>query len=84
MHQLEKLASPSVEESFAITIIGIDKETKITSYAIVYVVVTGANKGIGFEIVEELVSNGVKVVLTAKMRRGGLQPVEKLKGVVFL
>ncbi|KAJ1392615.1 Short-chain dehydrogenase/reductase SDR [Sesbania bispinosa] len=48
-----------------------------------YAVVTGANKGIGLETVKELASNGVKVVLTARDEKRGLQAVEKLKGCGF-
>ncbi|KAL5550826.1 hypothetical protein UlMin_001002 [Ulmus minor] len=44
-----------------------------------YAVVTGANKGIGFEICKQLCSNGVKVVLTARDEKRGLEAVEKLK-----
>lgn len=42
-------------------------------------VVTGGNKGIGFEICKQLASNGVKVVLTARDEKRGLEAVEKLK-----
>ena len=44
-----------------------------------YAVVTGANKGIGLEVVKELASNGVKVVLTARDERRGLEALAKLK-----
>ncbi|XP_020218534.2 uncharacterized protein LOC109801817 [Cajanus cajan] len=44
-----------------------------------YGVVTGANKGIGFETVKELASNGVKVVLTARDEKRGLEAIERLK-----
>ncbi|KAK9202381.1 hypothetical protein WN944_017591 [Citrus x changshan-huyou] len=44
-----------------------------------YAVVTGANKGIGYEIVRQLASNGVITVLTARDEKGGLEAVEKLK-----
>lgn len=44
-----------------------------------FAVVTGANKGIGFEIVRQLASNGVTVVLTARDERRGLEALEKLK-----
>ncbi|KAF3451238.1 hypothetical protein FNV43_RR07333 [Rhamnella rubrinervis] len=41
--------------------------------------VTGANKGIGLEIVEKLASNGIKVVLTARDEKRDCEAVEKLK-----
>ena len=41
--------------------------------------VTGANKGIGFEICKQLASNGVKVILTARDEVRGTEAVEKLK-----
>ncbi|OMP00427.1 Short-chain dehydrogenase/reductase SDR [Corchorus olitorius] len=41
-------------------------------------VVTGGNKGIGLEICRQLASKGVKVVLTARDERRGLEAVEKL------
>ncbi|GMN69694.1 hypothetical protein TIFTF001_038742 [Ficus carica] len=44
-----------------------------------HAVVTGANKGIGFEIVRQLASNGVTVILTARDENRGLEAVEKLK-----
>lgn len=43
-------------------------------------VVTGANKGIGFEICKQLASQGVTVVLGARDEKRGLEAVEKLKG----
>ncbi|KAJ4977742.1 hypothetical protein NE237_008522 [Protea cynaroides] len=43
-------------------------------------VVTGANKGIGFEICRQLLAtNGIIVVLTARDENKGLEAVEKLK-----
>ncbi|TKY65489.1 (+)-neomenthol dehydrogenase [Spatholobus suberectus] len=44
-----------------------------------YAVVTGANKGIGLETVNQLASNGVKVVLTARDESRGLEAIERLK-----
>nr|KJB09195.1 hypothetical protein B456_001G129000 [Gossypium raimondii] len=43
-----------------------------------YAVVTGANKGIGFEIVRQLASNGVAVVLTARNKVRGNEATAKL------
>ncbi|XP_062090282.1 (+)-neomenthol dehydrogenase-like isoform X2 [Humulus lupulus] len=43
-----------------------------------YAVVTGGNKGIGIEICRQLASNGIKVVLTARDEKRGLEAVEKL------
>ncbi|XP_026380108.1 salutaridine reductase-like [Papaver somniferum] len=42
-------------------------------------VVTGGNKGIGFEICKQLASNGISVALTARDVTRGLEAVEKLK-----
>ncbi|KAH7556973.1 hypothetical protein JRO89_XS11G0022400 [Xanthoceras sorbifolium] len=44
-----------------------------------YAVVTGGNKGVGFEICKQLASKGVTVVLTARNEKRGLEAVEKLK-----
>jgi len=44
-----------------------------------YAIVTGANKGIGFETVKQLASNGVKVVLTARDEIKGQEAIERLK-----
>ncbi|KAL5565584.1 hypothetical protein UlMin_028748 [Ulmus minor] len=44
-----------------------------------YAVVSGANRGIGFEICKQLASNGVKVALTAIDEKEGLEAIEKLK-----
>ncbi|KAK4578337.1 hypothetical protein RGQ29_028448 [Quercus rubra] len=44
-----------------------------------YAVVTGANKGIGFEICRKLASNGIVLVLTARDEKKGLEAVEKLR-----
>lgn len=42
-------------------------------------VVTGGNKGIGFEICRKLASNEIKVILTARNVKNGTEAVEKLK-----
>ncbi|XP_056174291.1 salutaridine reductase-like [Syzygium oleosum] len=44
-------------------------------------VVTGANKGIGFEICKQLASNGVFVVLTARDLNRGNEAIEKLASI---
>jgi (+)-neomenthol dehydrogenase len=46
-------------------------------------VVTGANKGIGFEICKQLASNGVTVILTARDVKRGNEALEKLKAAGF-
>ncbi|XP_059443131.1 peroxisomal hydratase-dehydrogenase-epimerase-like [Corylus avellana] len=46
-------------------------------------VVTGANKGIGFEICKQLASNGVKVILTARDVKRGSEAIEKLKAAGY-
>ena len=46
-----------------------------------YAVVTGGDRGIGFEICRQLASNGVKVVLTAIDEKRAVEAVEKLKEV---
>lgn len=41
--------------------------------------VTGGNKGIGFEICRQLASRGVVVVLAARDEKRGLEAAQKLK-----
>jgi NAD(P)-dependent dehydrogenase (short-subunit alcohol dehydrogenase family) len=43
-------------------------------------VVTGGNKGIGFEICRQLAARGINVVLTARSRRRGAQAARTLQG----
>ncbi|XP_038682135.1 (+)-neomenthol dehydrogenase-like [Tripterygium wilfordii] len=43
-----------------------------------YAVVTGSNKGIGYETVKQLASNGITVVLAARDEKRGLEAVQKL------
>ena len=43
-----------------------------------YAVVTGANKGIGFETVKQLVKSGVTVVLTARDEKRGTEATSLL------
>lgn len=42
-------------------------------------VVTGGNKGIGFEVVKQLAREGLTVVLTARDEQKGLLAAEKIK-----
>ncbi|KAF8017159.1 hypothetical protein BT93_H2372 [Corymbia citriodora subsp. variegata] len=42
-------------------------------------VVTGANKGIGLETAKQLASNGIRVILTARDEKRGLEALDKLK-----
>ncbi|CAL5401063.1 unnamed protein product [Camellia sinensis] len=44
-----------------------------------YAVVTGSNKGIGFEICRQLASKGIIVVLTARDEKKGFEALEKIK-----
>jgi len=48
-------------------------------------VVTGANKGVGYEIAKQLLQKGVFVILTARDEKLGMQAIENLgnKGVEF-
>ncbi|XP_009594774.1 (+)-neomenthol dehydrogenase-like isoform X1 [Nicotiana tomentosiformis] len=57
---------------------------EIRGRATKYAVVTGANKGIGFEICRQLASQGVVVVLTARNEKRGVEALEKLKGLIGL
>ncbi|KAF3949573.1 hypothetical protein CMV_024572 [Castanea mollissima] len=54
-------------------------ETNMTPGTKRIAVVTGANKGIGYGICQQLASNGVKVVLTARDVKRGNEAVDKLK-----
>ncbi|XP_031376131.1 (+)-neomenthol dehydrogenase-like [Punica granatum] len=44
-----------------------------------HAVVTGSNKGIGFEICRQLASKGVTAVLTSRDEKRGLEALRKLK-----
>ncbi|WCJ27687.1 NAD(P)-binding Rossmann-fold superfamily protein [Euphorbia peplus] len=46
-----------------------------------YALVTGANKGIGFGVCEQLASKGIVVILTARDEKRGLEAVQKLKDI---
>ncbi|KAL6911891.1 hypothetical protein ACP4OV_000696 [Aristida adscensionis] len=43
--------------------------------------VTGGNRGMGFEICRQLASNGLAVVLTARSAARGAEAVAKLQGL---
>lgn len=62
-------------EQVCITLIRFVYNIVITRVA----VVTGANKGLGFETSRQLASNGITVILTARNEKNGTQAVEKLK-----
>ncbi|KAI9110122.1 hypothetical protein K1719_019163 [Acacia pycnantha] len=49
-----------------------------------YAVVTGGNKGIGYGICKKLATRGVKVVLTARDEKRGLEALENLKQEIGL
>ncbi|KAG6666790.1 hypothetical protein CIPAW_01G056500 [Carya illinoinensis] len=49
-----------------------------------YTVVTGANKGIGFETVRKLASKGIVVVLAARDEKRGLEALQKLQHMIGL
>ena len=40
---------------------------------------TGGNKGIGFEICRKLAESEIRVILTARNEKNGIEAVEKLK-----
>ncbi|XP_065864671.1 (+)-neomenthol dehydrogenase-like [Euphorbia lathyris] len=48
-----------------------------------YGVVTGGNKGVGYEVCKQLASKGIMVILTAKDKRSGLEAVDKLRECGF-
>ncbi|XP_030947983.1 (+)-neomenthol dehydrogenase-like [Quercus lobata] len=58
-------------------------ETNMTPGTKRIAVVTGANKGIGYGICQQLASNGVKVVLTARDVKRGNEAVDKLKAAGY-
>ncbi|KAF6144975.1 hypothetical protein GIB67_013326 [Kingdonia uniflora] len=59
---------------------GVNCETTLTTanMSCKYAIVTGANKGIGFEVVRQLASKGVTVILTARNEMRGIAAVSSL------
>ncbi|WVZ02569.1 hypothetical protein V8G54_023375 [Vigna mungo] len=51
---------------------------------VVYAIMMGANKGIGFAICKQLASNGFIMVFTARDEKRGVEAVEKLKELDFI
>ncbi|KAG5626777.1 hypothetical protein H5410_011995, partial [Solanum commersonii] len=45
----------------------------------VYAVVSGGNKGLGYETCKQLASKGVIVVLTSRDEKRGIEAIERLK-----
>ncbi|RDX65880.1 (+)-neomenthol dehydrogenase [Mucuna pruriens] len=78
---LENKGWPTFLSAYRVSKAALNSYTRIVAkkHPSMYAVVTGANKGIGFETVKVLASNGIKVVLTARDEKRGHEAIERFR-----